>query len=135
MQAETISTRCAMNFHHPDGSRAAMEATFEFSSADPFAVSATFHSGDMDIDWVFARDLLVEGMQKTSGIGDVVISPIEFGSDPRLQLVLRSPQGEAVLSAKREDVELFLMQTYQVVPLEEESRFLNVAGALAAILG
>ena len=50
-------------------------ATLTYSVTEPFAVSALFRTTDGDINWVFARQLLDEGLTESVGEGDVVIWP------------------------------------------------------------
>ena len=42
-------------------------ASLKYESADPYAVHATFHTGAQEsVDWVFARELLSEGLDRKS---------------------------------------------------------------------
>src|ERR1044072_6700001 len=47
-------------------------AGLRYDPADPYAVHATFHTGaEETVEWVFARDLLAEGLHRPTGTGDV----------------------------------------------------------------
>ncbi|MER6067149.1 SsgA family sporulation/cell division regulator [Streptomyces sp. NPDC001792] len=49
---------------------------FSFDSGDPLAVTLIFDSeGEYPVRWVFARDLLTEGLTARSGHGDVAVWP------------------------------------------------------------
>ena len=51
-------------------------AGLRYETTDPYAVHATFHTGGGEtVDWVFARDLLSEGLLRPSGAGDVRVWP------------------------------------------------------------
>lgn len=108
--------------------------TMEYRADEPYAVYATFHTGVADIGWVFARDLLVEGMQRPSGDGDIVISPEWHGRVPQVVLALNSPSGLAVMECDRSHIEVFLRHTYGIVAVGEESASLDVDGCIEAIL-
>ncbi|MFF0205783.1 SsgA family sporulation/cell division regulator [Streptomyces sp. NPDC005017] len=82
-----------------------------YRTADPFAVTAVFNHGtDQQTEWVFARELLIDGLHQSAGIGDVVVwpSPDEPSGRQRIFIRLRPPEGEALLSAARDAVEAFL---------------------------
>src|ERR671933_682397 len=45
-------------------------AGLRYDTADPYAVHATFHTGaEETVEWVFARDLLAEGLHRPTGTG------------------------------------------------------------------
>ena len=51
-------------------------ARLTYRTDDPFAVHITFHIGsDSPVNWTFARELLVEGVFRPCGHGDVRIWP------------------------------------------------------------
>lgn len=109
--------------------------SLEYRSEEPYAVHATFRTGAADIEWMFARDLLLEGLQRPSGEGDVVIWPENAGASPLVLMALNSPSGQAVLECDRPLVELFLRRTFGIVPVGEESQATDVDGWIHAILG
>src|SRR5690349_12653864 len=44
----------------------------EYDPSDPYAVRFTFHlPGDAPVTWVFARELLLDGISRPTGEGDV----------------------------------------------------------------
>ncbi|CAM5284970.1 SsgA family sporulation/cell division regulator [Streptomyces tanashiensis] len=51
-------------------------ARLSYRTDDPYAVHITFHVGtDHPVNWTFARELLVEGVFRACGHGDVRIGP------------------------------------------------------------
>jgi hypothetical protein len=89
-----------------------------YDPADPYAVTATFHHGQGAVDWIFARDLLADGLLAPTGDGDLHINPVA-DSDTVL-LVLTAPDGAAVMEASAEELATFLDLSYeQVAPGEE----------------
>lgn len=107
----------------------------EYRAEEPYAIRATFRTGTADIEWMFARDLMLEGLQRPSGEGDVVIWPEHHGSEPLILLALNSPSGQAVLECDRTHVEMFLRRTFDIVALGEETAVATIDGCIAAILG
>lgn len=112
-----------------------LTAELEYNPTDPYAVTAVFHTSEQPIRWVFARDLLDEGLVHDVGDGDVQVVP---GHDPlgtrRLQLRLSSPDGVAVLETSADAVLEFLARSYALVPPGTESDHVDVGAALARLL-
>ena len=111
---------------------AAVTATFSYRVADPLAVTALFSTLDGEREWVFARDLLLDGLAFPSGGGDVLVSPV--GGD-QVHIVLVSPVGSARLVCDRTAITCFLDQVYALVPTDRESEYLKVDGWLAEFCG
>jgi hypothetical protein len=109
--------------------------SLEYRAEEPYAVRATFRTGVADIEWMFGRDLLLEGLQRPSGEGDVVVWPEHTGDSPLILMALNSPSGQAVLECDRPHVELFLRRTFEVVPLGAETLTTDVDGWITGILG
>ena len=109
--------------------------SLEYRAEEPFAIRATFSTGVAEIEWMFSRDLILEGLQRPSGEGDIVIWPEAARNRSLVLLALSSPSGQAVLECDRSHVELFLRRTFQIVPLGEEGAALDVEGWIAGILG
>jgi hypothetical protein len=102
---------------------------------DPFAVHITFHLGqDSPVTWVFARELLVEGVFRACGQGDVRIWPTRLDGCNVICLALSSPAGDALLEAPAGTVAAWLERTLRLVPPGHEDTGLDVDGALAALL-
>jgi hypothetical protein len=112
----------------------AVPCSLEYRAEEPYAIRATFRTGVTDIEWMFARDLLLEGLQRPSGEGDVVMWPEHHDDTPLLLLALNSPSGQAVLECESPHVEHFLRRTFEIVPLGHESAAIDIDGTIAAIL-
>jgi len=92
----------------------------EYDADDPYAVRFTFHlPGDEPVTWVFARELLVDGISRPTGEGDVHIHPV--GEDlAEVCIVLHSPGGDALLRAAAPPLIAFLARTDRLVPMGQE---------------
>jgi hypothetical protein len=113
-----------------------LPAEFHYYPSDPLAVTVLFDTAsESPVRWVFARELLSEGLEHQTGIGDVSICPVEdeFGL-PSIQIQLSSPDGDAFIVAPAEQVEDFLARTWRAVPPGTEQMHLNIDIALEALL-
>ncbi|MEY9875442.1 hypothetical protein ABH931_004943 [Streptacidiphilus sp. MAP12-33] len=111
-------------------------ALLAYCTDDPFAVHITFHLGqDSPVTWVFARELLVEGVFRACGTGDVRIWPTRADGRSLICLALSSPAGEALLEAPAAPVATWLEETLRAMPSGAESAALDLDAQLAALLG
>ncbi|WP_236655566.1 SsgA family sporulation/cell division regulator [Streptacidiphilus carbonis] len=114
-----------------------VDVRLRYDPADPYAVELTFHlPGDPPVTWVFARELLLDGISRSSGEGDIVIEPVP-GLDPDFEDVrirLRSPGGEAVLYSPALPLITFLGRTDQLLPMGREHTVSDLDAALELIL-
>jgi hypothetical protein len=111
-------------------------ALLAYCPEDPYAVHVTFHLGqDSPVTWVFARELLVEGLFRACGTGDVRIWPTRSDGRSLICLALSSPAGEALLEASAAPVAAWLEQTLRAVPTGTESSVMDLDAVLAGLLG
>lgn len=101
-------------------------ALMDYSAHEPYSVRATFRTSDGDVNWVFAREILSEGLRKPAGDGDIAVWPSKSNDADVLCISLSSPSGQALMEAPREDIENFLMRTYTVVPAGTESGMMDI---------
>jgi hypothetical protein len=118
----------------PDAPPVSVKVDLTYHSRDPYAVQASFRTGNgRAVDWVFARDLLHDGLISSSGTGDVRVQPMPH--DPnRVQLELSSPSGHAVFTTCAYALGEFLHRTYDAVPGGTEYSWLNFDLALSDLL-
>lgn len=105
-----------------------------YLASDPYAVHATFHTAGEEVSWVFARDLLAEGLHSPAGQGDVRVWPSKRQDGDVILLSLSSPDGQALLEASAEDVADFLGRTHSAVPEGSEGSCLDLDGVISALL-
>jgi len=111
-----------------------VEVVLRYDTADPYAVHATFQVAlDQQISWVFARELLAQGMAEPSGDGDVRIWPTTAEGREVVCIVLRSPDGEALLQAEAVQLGEFLSAAYSLWTRGREARHLHIDRALVAL--
>lgn len=117
-----------------DADAVPLPVNLRYSATDPYAVRAVFSGDGMEVEWVFARDLLRQGLSTPTGDGDVHVWPSWGTGRELLMISLTSPDGQAVLEAGADDVRSFLDRTAAVVPDGQESEFLDLDAALTRLL-
>jgi hypothetical protein len=109
-----------------------------YDPSDPFAVRLTFHlPGDPPVTWVFGRELLLDGITRPTGEGDVRVVPVP-GTDEDFMDVcieLHSPDGMAVLRSPAIPLISFLGRTDRVLPMGQEHTAADLDRQLELILG
>lgn len=110
-------------------------ALLSYLSDDPYAVHITFHVGSQSpVHWTFARELLVEGVFRACGQGDVRVWPAKSDGRNVVLMALSSPDGDALLEAPSAQVSAWLERTLRLVPPGCEGAWLGLDEALDELL-
>ncbi|MEU6823694.1 SsgA family sporulation/cell division regulator [Streptomyces atriruber] len=110
-------------------------ARLTYRTADPYAVHIAFHIGsEHPVNWTFARELLVEGVFRPCGHGDVRVWPTKVEGRSVVLMALSSPDGDALLEAPAAAVSAWLERTLRVVPPGSEAEQLGIDDGLAELL-
>ncbi|MFD8702219.1 SsgA family sporulation/cell division regulator [Kitasatospora sp. NPDC059648] len=134
MQHSTVQGHLAMNLVVSPELSFGIVADLAYEAGDPYAVRFAFHlPGDAPVVWVFARELLLDGLGGPSGEGDVHIRPLG-GEPPEVSIALHTPNGDAVLHAPAAPLIAFLARTDRLVPMGQELAGRELDAQLAAIL-
>lgn len=100
----------------PERRERSVPVTLRYAADDPLAVQITFPPeaslGGAEVTWIFARQLLEEGLRAPAGGGDVHIWPC---GRARTVLEFHAPQGLALVQFDRAVLRRFLLRTYAVV--------------------
>jgi hypothetical protein len=116
----------------PGAESSPIAAELRYDPDDPYAVAISFHTGQGEVDWMFGRDLLADGLIARTGEGDIAVRPA--AEDPERVLVeLDAPTGFAVLSGPSEDIAEFLDLSYDVVSPGEEELWIDFDRELAKL--
>ncbi|HWO61881.1 MAG TPA: SsgA family sporulation/cell division regulator [Umezawaea sp.] len=116
----------------PGAAPAPIEAELRYDPDDPYAVAISFHTGQGEVEWMFGRELLADGLIARTGDGDIAVRPAP--EDPERVLVeLDAPTGFAVLSGRSEDIAEFLDLSYDVVSSGEEELWIDFDRELAKL--
>ncbi|MBD9702217.1 SsgA family sporulation/cell division regulator [Streptomyces caniscabiei] len=110
-------------------------AKLAYRGDDPYAVHITFHvNSDRPVHWTFARELLVEGVFRPCGHGDVRVWPTKVSGRSVVLMALSSPDGDALLEAPAAAVSAWLERTLRLVPPGAEFGMLGIDDGLAQLL-
>ncbi|KOV59148.1 SsgA family sporulation/cell division regulator [Streptomyces sp. MMG1121] len=113
----------------------AVPARLGYRSDDPYAVHISFHiNSESPVNWTFARDLMVEGVFRPCGHGDVRVWPTKVDGRSVVLIALSSPDGDALLEAPVPQVSAWLERTLMAVPPGTEGAQLGIDDALDQLL-
>jgi hypothetical protein len=139
--SSTVSAELGLRLVVPQQTVVPLVASLYYSKEDPYAIRIAFHVGlDEPVEWIFARDLLSNGIEGREGLGDVVVWPsaesVDGDSAPGsvLNIELSSPFGQAHFEAPIKEISDFLKRTYAIVPGGDETDFVNVEAEIADLL-
>lgn len=139
MDAVPATVTHALPLRLLDSTEAGLCLTAElcYDATDPYAVDTVFRTGDpRGVRWVFARDLLSDGLCRATGEGDVRVWPrIDDDGTTTVLIELRSPDGQALLEAPADGLAGFLQSTYAIVPRGAESARVDLDVLANGLLG
>lgn len=130
-----VDTTVELRLVVPDADAVSLPVALRYSVSDPFAVTVVFSGDDVSVEWVFARDLLLTGLQHPSGDGDVHVWPSWRAGSDLVLISLSSPDGRAVLEADAADLRSFLDATITLVRPGSEAEHVDIDAAVTALLG
>jgi hypothetical protein len=133
----TVTAELELRLVVPGGPSLPVIAGLRFDSNDPWAVRVAFQTGgegDGIVEWMFARQLLTDGVAKACGEGDVRVWPALHGADRVVNLAMASPSGSALFEIDRDALVEFLQQTYLAVPTGHEGESVDFDSELALLL-
>jgi hypothetical protein len=105
-----------------------------YDLTDPYAVvMKVLLPGNKLIPWTFGRELLDDGLSRTSGAGDVTVAPCPQAPSVLLHVTLRDDVADAVLEMGMAPIKEFLLLTNELVPPGSEGQFLVVEDDVSAI--
>lgn len=134
----SVSTRLELRLVVPGGPSLPVQAGLRYLADDPWAVRVAFQTGaeqDATVEWMFARQLLTDGVRTTVGEGDVRVWPSASGGGRVVNLAMASPSGSALFEIDWDELVEFLQQTYLAVPTGTEEQVVDLDAELALLLG
>jgi len=129
-----VDTAVELRLVVPDADAVSLPVALRYALTDPFAVTVAFHGDDVSVEWVFARELLLTGLEHPCGDGDVHVWPSWRSGQDLVLIALSSPDGRAVLEADATDLRTFLDATVALVPPGDEITHVDLDAAIAALL-
>ncbi len=108
-----------------------VSAELRYATQQPFCVQLSLSLDDSPpVEWVFARDLVIQGVRLPAGHGDIQLYPVDGG----VIIELHSPDGDAHLLANSTDLMAFADAIEKAVPLGRENEFYSLDAELASLL-
>ena len=133
----SVSTELELRLVVPGGPSLPVLAGLRYQADDPWAVRVTFQTGGDDdgtVEWMFARELLTDGVRESVGEGDVRVWPSMADGERVVNLAMTSPSGSALFEIDRDALVEFLQQTYLAVPTGSEEEAVDLDAELALLL-
>jgi len=133
----TVRSELELRLVVPGGPSLPVLADLRYSAADPWAVRVAFQTGgegDGIVEWMFARQLLTDGVAGAVGEGDVRVWPSMSGGERVISLAMASPSGSALFEIDRDALVEFLQQTYVAVPTGAEEDVVDLDAELALLI-
>ncbi len=131
MTADTVSQEMFTVLH---GQPAPVVTRWTYSPADPFAVTLGVRTrGDRFVEWLVARDLVIDGLRGPAGCGDIRMSPQLVQGYDIVEIEIRSHDGRAVLEVDQDLLRSFVDATLEMVPVGTEADRMDLDGEIARI--
>ena len=134
MNTETPESVTQDMFTVLHGQPAPVVTRWSYSAADPFAVTLGVRGRrNRFVEWLVARDLVIESLTGPAGCGDVRMSPQHVQGYEIVEIEIRSPDGRAVLEVDRELLVRFVDAALALVPVGEESARMDLDAEILKI--
>ena len=133
----TVHAELELSLVVPGGPSLPVLADLRYSANDPWAVRVAFQTGgegDGVVEWMFARQLLTEGIAGTVGEGDVRVWPSTTNGERVVNLAMASPSGSALFEIDRDSLVEFLQKTYLAVPTGTVEDVVDLDAELSLLL-
>jgi hypothetical protein len=116
------------------GQPAPVVTRWSYSAADPFAVVLAVRTRhDRWVEWLVARDLVIDSLEGAAGLGDIRMSPQTVQGYDIVEIEIRSTDGRAVLEVDRELLRGFVESSFEIVAFGDESEHMDIDAEMARI--
>jgi Streptomyces sporulation and cell division protein, SsgA len=135
MNADTTPETVAQDmFTVLHGQPAPVVTRWTYSAADPFAVTLGVRGRrDRFVEWLVARDLVIESLSGPAGCGDIRMSPQHVQGYDIIEIEIRSTDGRAVLEVDRELLQQFVEGSLALVPAGAEGSRMDLDAEILKI--
>jgi hypothetical protein len=118
---ESVQAEVMMSFLVSEELSFRIPVELRYETCDPYAVRLTFHlPGDAPVTWAFGRELLIDGVGRPCGDGDVRVSPVRPESLDEILIRLQVGGDQALFRSSTAPIVAFLDRTDKLVPLGQE---------------
>ncbi len=110
-----------------------LDAAIEYNDVDPLAVTIIFYgeTSEKNVEWVFARSILIDGLKMSAGSGDVQVW-LEDAATAVIRLA--SPDGTALLRTRIVPLQRFVKESLDLIPEGKEFDHLDTGAELDNLL-
>lgn len=116
------------------GQPAPVVTRWSYTAMDPFAVTLAVRvRSDRWVDWLVARDVVIESLAGPSGEGDIRMSPQVVQDYDIVEIEILSTDGFAVLEVDRDLLAHFVESSLALVPQGEEPSWMDIDGEIEKI--
>ena len=116
------------------GQPAPVVTRWTYTAEDPFAVTLGVRTrGDRFVEWLLARDLVIDSLRGPTGDGDVHMSPQRVQDYDIVEIEIRSSDGRAILEVDRDQLLEFLDAATALVPVGAESGHMDIDAEIEKI--
>ena len=130
----SITAQLELQLVVPGADSLPLLAGLRYDVSDPWAVAVSFETGEGVVEWLFARQLLTDGIAFPVGEGDIRVWPSLTDGERLVTLAMESPSGAAMFEIDRDSLVEFLQQTYLAVPTGHEGDAVDFDAELALLL-
>ncbi|MFH8608533.1 SsgA family sporulation/cell division regulator [Streptomyces sp. NPDC018029] len=118
---ETVQAEVMMSFLVSEELSFRIPVELRYEIDDPYAVRLTFHlPGDVPVTWTFGRELLIDGVGRPCGDGDVRVEPTDADMLDEALIRLQVGADRALFRVGIPPLLAFLDRTDRLVPLGQE---------------
>jgi len=134
MNTETPESVTQDMFTVLHGQPAPVVTRWSYSAADPFAVTLGVRGRrNRFVEWLVARDLVIESLTGPAGCGDVRMSPQHVDGYDIVEIEIRSTDGRAVLEVDRDLLQQFVDGSLALVPVGAEGSRMDLDAQIVKI--
>ncbi|MFE6334056.1 SsgA family sporulation/cell division regulator [Streptomyces sp. NPDC057798] len=118
---ESVQAEVMMSFLVSEELSFRIPVELRYETCDPYAVRLTFHlPGDAPVTWAFGRELLIDGVGRACGEGDVRVAPADPDALGDVLIRLQVGGDHALFRSSAAPLVAFLDRTDKLVPLGQE---------------
>ena len=117
------------------GQPAPVVTRWTYSASDPYAVTLGVRGRrDRFVEWLVARDLVIESLTGPAGCGDVRMSPQRVDGYDIVEIEIRPTDGRAVLEVDRDLLQQFVDAAVALVPVGAEASRMDLDAEIRGIM-
>lgn len=131
MTTDTVSCDMFAVLH---GQPAPVVTRWTYAADDPFAVTVGVRTrSDRFVEWLVARELVIDSLHGPAGCGDVRMSPQHVQGYDIVEIEIRSTDGRAVLEVDRDLLAEFVAASMDLVQVGDEPAHMDLDAEISKL--